>query len=100
LLQAGLAGLRYRLFAKQRFGRKDRGSAHRYCPSLGDIPAKSSWEIIMPNLAHQNDVQIDRVHSDAICEEIGERLSVALGPQRHELPPRLIELMDNLRRSP
>ena len=53
----------------------------------------------MPNLAHQNDVQIDRVHSDAICEEIGERLSVALGPQRHELPPRLIELMDNLRRS-
>jgi hypothetical protein len=53
----------------------------------------------MPNLAHQNDVQIDRVHSDAICEEIGERLSVALGPQPHELPPRLIELMDNLRRS-
>ena len=52
----------------------------------------------MPNLAHQDDVQIDRVHSDAICEEIGERLSVALGPQRHELPPRLIELMDNLRR--
>ena len=35
----------------------------------------------MPNLAHQNDVQIDRVHSDAICEEIGERLSVALALQ-------------------
>ena len=52
----------------------------------------------MPNLAHQNDVQIDRVHSDAICEEIGERLSVALAPQRNELPPRLLALMDNLRR--
>ena len=52
----------------------------------------------MPNFAHQNDVQVDRVHADAICEEIGERLSVALGPQRHELPPRLLELMDNLRR--
>jgi hypothetical protein len=55
-------------------------------------------EIIMPNFAHQNDVQADPAHVDAICEEIGERLSVALGPQRHELPPRLFELMDNLRR--
>jgi hypothetical protein len=52
----------------------------------------------MPNFAHQDDVQIDRVHSDAICKEIGERLSVALGPQRIELPPRLLTLMDNLRR--
>ena len=86
------------MFAKQRFANQDRGSAHRYRPSLGDIPPNSSLEIIMPNLAHQNDVKIERVHSDAICEEIGERLSVALGPQRHELPPRILALMDNLRR--
>ena len=52
----------------------------------------------MPNLGHHNNVQIDRIHNDAICEEIGERLSVALGPQRHELPPRMLALMDNLRR--
>ena len=52
----------------------------------------------MPNFAHQNDAQADRVHADAICAEIGERLSAALGPPRHELPPRLFELMDNLRR--
>ena len=52
----------------------------------------------MPNLAHQNDVKIDRVHSDAICEEIGERLSAALAPPPNELPPRLLTLMDNLRR--
>lgn len=52
----------------------------------------------MPNFAHQNDAQADRVHADAICAEIGERLSAALGPPRHELAPRLFELMDNLRR--
>jgi len=86
------------MFAKQRFGNQDRGSAHRYRPSLRDIPPNSSLEVIMPNLAHQNDVKIDRVHSDAICEEIGERLSVALASQRNELPPRLLALMDNLRR--
>jgi hypothetical protein len=51
----------------------------------------------MPNFPHQNDVQIDSVHSDAICKELGERLSEALGPQ-NELPPRLLALMDSLKR--
>jgi hypothetical protein len=55
-------------------------------------------EIIMPNFAHLNDVQIDCVHNGAICKEIGEKLSVALGPQSNELSPRLLALMDNLRR--
>jgi hypothetical protein len=41
------------------------------------------------------DIQINRVHSGAICNEIGERLSSALGPQ-DELPARLLTLVDEL----
>jgi hypothetical protein len=50
----------------------------------------------MPNIAHQNDVLIDRVHSSAVREEIGDTLSATLGPQFHELPPRLLALMKQL----
>ncbi|MFY9953397.1 hypothetical protein [Bradyrhizobium sp.] len=50
----------------------------------------------MPNPAPQDDVQINRVHSGAVCKEIGERLSVALGPQSIELQPRLLSLMKRL----
>ena len=42
------------------------------------------------------DVQINRTHSGAICDEIGERLSAALGPQSNELPARLLALIDEL----
>lgn len=42
------------------------------------------------------DVQIDRIHSGAVSEAIGERLWAALGPQSHELPPRLLALMEQL----
>jgi len=86
------------MFANHWFGSKDRGSTHGYRPSLGDVPANRRLEIIMPNIAHQNNAQIDRVHSDAICEEIRERLSAALVPQHNDLPPRLLALMDTLRR--
>ncbi len=41
-------------------------------------------------------VQINRTHSGAICDEIGERLSAALGPQSNELPARLLALIDEL----
>ena len=41
-------------------------------------------------------VQINRIHSGAVCKEIGERLSVALGPQSNELPPCLLALMEQL----
>jgi hypothetical protein len=51
---------------------------------------------MMPNPVHQNDVQITRVHSGAVCEEIGERLSAALGPQSIELSPRLLALIKEL----
>jgi hypothetical protein len=44
----------------------------------------------------QNDFQIDRIHNGAVCREIGERLSIALGPQSIELQPRLGSLMKQL----
>jgi hypothetical protein len=53
-------------------------------------------EIIMRNPAQQNDVQINRIHSGAVCKAIGEGLSVTLGPQSNELPPRLVALMKQL----
>jgi hypothetical protein len=50
----------------------------------------------MPNPTHQNDVQINRIHSVAICNAVGETLSVTLGPQSNELPLRLAGLMKQL----
>jgi len=50
----------------------------------------------MPYPTAQNDVQIDRAHASAVCEEIGERLAVALGPQSVELQPRLLSLIKQL----
>jgi hypothetical protein len=44
----------------------------------------------------QNDFQIDRIHNGAVCKEIGERLSIALGRQSTELKPRLLALMKEL----
>lgn len=52
--------------------------------------ANSCLEIMMP------DVQIDRNHCGAICVEIGERLSVAMGPQSNELAAPLLALIDEL----
>ena len=50
----------------------------------------------MTNPAHQSDVQINRIHSSAICKEMGERLAARLGPQSNELPARLLALMEQL----
>jgi hypothetical protein len=50
----------------------------------------------MPNPTYQNDVQINRIHSVAICNAVGETLSVTLGPQSNELSPRLVGLMKQL----
>jgi hypothetical protein len=50
----------------------------------------------MPSPVHQNDGQINRVHSSALCEEIGERLSLALSSQSIELPARLLTLIEEL----
>jgi hypothetical protein len=50
----------------------------------------------MLNPLGQYDVQIDRIHSGAVCKEIGERLSAALGPRSNELPPRLLALVKQI----
>jgi hypothetical protein len=42
------------------------------------------------------DIQMNRVHSGAVCKEIGERLATALGPPSDALPARLLGLMDRL----
>jgi hypothetical protein len=44
----------------------------------------------------QHDVQINHIHSEAVCKEMGERLSLVLGPQSIELPPRLVSLIKQL----
>jgi hypothetical protein len=54
----------------------------------------------MMDPATRGDVQIDHVHSAALCREIGERLAVGLGNELVEMPPHLIMLMDRLRDEP
>jgi hypothetical protein len=43
------------------------------------------------------DIQINHIHSGAVCKEIAERLPAALGPQSNELPARLLALMGELK---
>jgi hypothetical protein len=47
--------------------------------------------------AHESRVQISRVHSAAICKEIGERLRTPLDQEPVRLPPRLLKLIERLR---
>jgi hypothetical protein len=42
------------------------------------------------------DVQIDRIHIRAICDEIGDRLRVILRREITELPPTVQSLVDRL----
>lgn len=49
-----------------------------------------------PNPIHQIDVQINRNHSGAVCEEIGERLLAVRGSQSTELTPPLLALIEKL----
>jgi hypothetical protein len=44
----------------------------------------------------QDGLQIDSLHCRAICEEVGDRLRIALGPVPRTLPVRLQMLMDQL----
>jgi len=50
---------------------------------------------VKPHPVHQI-VQIDRIHSGAVCEEIGERL---LCSQSNELTPPLLALIKKLARA-
>jgi hypothetical protein len=59
---------------------------------FGEIESSAKMRYPTP----QNDFQNDRIHNGAVCKEIGERLSIALGPQSIELNPRLLSLMKQL----
>jgi hypothetical protein len=50
----------------------------------------------MTNSDRLKDVQIDRVHSAAICREIGDRLRIALNAERVPMTPMLLDLVDRL----
>jgi hypothetical protein len=41
-----------------------------------------------------NGVQIDRIHTGAICKEIGERLRIRLTGNRNQPPPNILGLME------
>ena len=58
----------------------------------------SSWISLDFAMSTKNtaDIRIDRVHSRAICDEIGERLRRTLAQKSAELPPRLQLLVDRL----
>jgi hypothetical protein len=45
---------------------------------------------------HAAHLHLSRRHCDAVCKEIGERLSLALGPQSSELSPALLALIEQL----
>ena len=61
-----------------------------------DFPRNRKLGPMMRYPTPQNDFQIDRIHNGAVCKEIGERLSVALGLQSNDLQPRLLSLMKQL----
>jgi hypothetical protein len=50
----------------------------------------------MPNSARKNDCQLNRIHTDAVRQEMGERLSAALGPPSIELPRHLHSVMKQM----
>ena len=43
-------------------------------------------------------VEIDSIHSRALCKEIGERLRISLSRESPELPPRMRTQLDQLRK--
>jgi hypothetical protein len=46
------------------------------------------------NGPERSGVQIGRLHNEAICAEIGERLATALAGNSARLPPHLLRLME------
>ena len=47
-------------------------------------------------MTHAEHVHLSNRHCVAVCKEMGERLSLALGPQSIELPPAMLALLDEL----
>ena len=53
-------------------------------------------KLTMTHPPHGVHVHLSRGHCGAVCKEMGERLSLALGTQSSELPPALLTLMGRL----
>jgi hypothetical protein len=53
----------------------------------------------MPNRINADPLPMDHRTSAAVCDGIGERLRDILKPSTTELPPRLQELMERLRKT-
>jgi hypothetical protein len=51
---------------------------------------------MMTHLDHPDHVYLSSVHCSAVCQEMGERLSFALGRQSSDLPPAFLALIDPL----
>ena len=49
-------------------------------------------------MSNRVNVEIDSIHSRAICKEIGERLGISLSRESPELPPRMRTQLDQLRK--
>ena len=65
------------------------------------VEAKTDETILLEDIFmtyRTDDVQIDRVHSGAICKQIGGTLRVTLAEEGEQLPPRLSLLLERLAR--
>jgi hypothetical protein len=51
------------------------------------------WNFVMRN----HNVEIDHIHSRAICDEIGERLRIFLADELPEMSPQMQRQVDQLR---
>jgi len=54
----------------------------------------------MTYCAQQGDVEISRLHNEAICKEVGERLAISMQRTLAGMPPHLMMLMRRLRDEP
>jgi hypothetical protein len=52
--------------------------------------------VFMTHSRHQGDVQISHAHNFALCNEIGERLSIRMGQMPIGMPPHLVMLVKRL----
>jgi len=77
-----------------------RKSSWHYLPvwNLAGSYLDRSWILLDLVMSKKNaaDIQIDHIHSRAICDEIGERLRETLRREAPELPPRLQLLVHRL----
>jgi hypothetical protein len=53
---------------------------------------------MMTHPDHPDHVYLSGVHCGAACQEMGEKLSFALGRQSSDLPPALLALVEQLTR--